>query len=110
MDYTKVKIRDILLNPHAFLGKKVIIKGEFRGWKIPKNILGPKFSGPPITRSDWIVSDGTGWIYVSASGETRVANPFSDIGICIVVYGEVAIKELDGVDVPYILPEKTELC
>ncbi len=42
-----------------YLGRKVTITGSFKGWK------GPCDGVPPVSRSDWMIDDGTGCAYVA---------------------------------------------
>lgn len=73
------------------LGKKVLISGEFRGWE---GSLGP----PPVTRSDWIVKDETGYIYVLGAPPL---NPIEDKGKRILVIGVLRVSKSN---IPYIEP------
>jgi len=53
-----IKSIDYLLNnKEKYVGEKVKIKGTFEGWD-------GKYGPPPVTRSDWIIADSTGGIYV----------------------------------------------
>lgn len=51
-------IGQILGNPTGFDSRSVTISGEFRGWR------GPCRSGPPVSRSDWMINDASGCLYV----------------------------------------------
>jgi hypothetical protein len=54
----RVTLKLILDNPAEFSGKAVHLSGVFKGWQgACKNL-------PPKTRSDWMLEDGTGCIYV----------------------------------------------
>lgn len=53
----KVTISEIRNNPYKFTGNKVAIKGVYKGWNINES--------PPVTRSDWVLGDTTGRIYVT---------------------------------------------
>lgn len=79
-----VTINEIKTNPANYDGKMVTIKGEYRGWQAEDG------QGPPITRSDWVIRDGTGWIYVT--GEYPKLDPYEDIGHKVIVMGVVRIK------------------
>jgi len=46
-------------NPDGYAGKTVLLTGRFKGWE------GPCQEAPPKTRSDWMLADDTGCIYVS---------------------------------------------
>ncbi len=77
-----VQIGDILSQPEKFLGKTVIIEGEFMGWSGAQ-------SGPPITRSDWVVKDATGAIYVYGPFPPECAPPSKGIGKKVKIKGVV---------------------
>lgn len=53
----KITIAEIKANPSKFFGKKVMISGIYMGWKSKES--------PPVTRSDWVIDDGSGRIYVT---------------------------------------------
>jgi len=99
----KPDIIDILNNPEEWSGKTVSITGEYRGWKMPKDLPGPSFTGPPKTRSDWIISDETGWIYVSSRHRPFIIGQ----GIVrlkgeVTVVGVVKTKKINDDLVPYL--------
>ena len=50
----------LLDNKEKYMGEKVKIKGIFKGWD-------GKYGPPPVTRSDWVIADTTGGIYVYGS-------------------------------------------
>ena len=54
---------DILTHPARYDGQAVTIVGYYRGWDVMHEAEG----GPPVTRSDWVVKDETGAIYVQAN-------------------------------------------
>ncbi len=56
---TRVTIRAILNHPGAFKNKKIVLEGTFRGWSGKCN------RSSMLTRSDWVLDDGTGCIYVT---------------------------------------------
>jgi hypothetical protein len=56
--------------------------------------------GPPATRSDWVIKDSTGAIYISAKSEAKVPDGLSpdsleDTGTILKVIGTVRVTE-DG--------------
>jgi hypothetical protein len=69
----------------------MLIYGEFRGWE---GGVGP----PPVTRSDWVVKDETGVIYVLGAPPFK---PIEDKGKKIVVIGVLRISQSN---IPYIEP------
>jgi Ca-activated chloride channel family protein len=80
-------IGDIVSDHEFYEGQKVLIDGEYRGW----NCSG--LSGPPVTRSDWCVSDGTGIIYVT--GKISGLYYPDDVGERVIVTGFVRVTESD---------------
>jgi len=55
----KVTIREILNRPKSFKDKEIVLEGAFQGW------AGKCAGSSMLTRSDWILDDGTGCIYVT---------------------------------------------
>lgn len=100
-------VQDILSNPANYLGQQVIVVGYYRGW----NLLGEASGQSPITRSDWVIKDNSGAIYVSAGGDLP--------GISNLVPGSLKdttkVLRLTGVvrqtkaGQPYIEPTRVEL-
>ena len=56
-----ITINAIKDNPDGYDGRTVLLTGRFKGWK------GACKEAPPRTRSDWIMADDTGCIYVTGS-------------------------------------------
>ncbi len=54
-------ISSILSNPENYSGQPVEIIGYYRGWDLLKEVQGT----PPVTRSDWVIADTSGAIYVT---------------------------------------------
>lgn len=69
-------------------GAEVTLTGRFRGWK------GACPGGPPATRSDWMLEDASGCIYVTGKIPTGV-NPAVPQGEELTVTGTV-IKGKQG--------------
>jgi hypothetical protein len=61
-------IDSILIEPSAFEGQDITVVGYYRGW----DLLHEVNLAPPVTRSDWVVKDSTGAIYISASSEAKL--------------------------------------
>ncbi|MCD6359681.1 MAG: hypothetical protein J7M38_02380, partial [Armatimonadetes bacterium] len=59
---------------------------------------------PPVTRSDWLVQDATGWLYVT--GKPAGLDPLHDMGHSIKVTGLVRITN-DGE--PYLYAQEIEI-
>ncbi|MDO8681985.1 MAG: BsuPI-related putative proteinase inhibitor [Armatimonadota bacterium] len=101
-EFPSVEISKIKARPGDYEGKMVSISGVYYGWRAPEGIPGCD-AGPPITRSDWIISDGKGCIYVTGLSEF---DPVDDRGKSIVVVGEVKRNEKGQV---YIEAESVRL-
>lgn len=68
-ELTKI-IGSIIAEPSTFEGQEVTIVGYYRGW----DLLNEANVSPPVTRSDWVIKDATGAIYVSALSEATLPN------------------------------------
>jgi len=66
-------IGSILSSPAEFRGREVTIIGYYRGWDLLQEANMP----PPVTRSDWVITDATGAIYVSAASPAKVPEGLS---------------------------------
>ncbi|MGQ9556144.1 MAG: hypothetical protein ACUVWR_18740 [Anaerolineae bacterium] len=66
-------VGSILAEPLTFEGKDITVIGYYRGW----DLLGEAGVGPPVTRSDWVIKDLSGAIYVSAHSEAKVPDGLS---------------------------------
>jgi len=93
----KLSIGDIRRVPIAYEGKVVTIEGKYQGWK-------GGFGSPPVTRSDWLVQDATGWLYVT--GKPAGLDPLGDIGRPIKVTGLIMVTK-DGE--PYLYAQEIEI-
>lgn len=99
--------KDILADPMEFEGFPVTLVGYYRGW----DLLGEAGNGPPVTRSDWVIRDDSGAIYVQAGlaveGDINL-NPGSmtDTEKVLRVTGVVRVT---GEGQPYIEPQRIEL-
>lgn len=51
-------IRDLLQEPARYEGRQMTLSCVFKGWK------GACRSAPPVSRSDWMIEDETGCLYV----------------------------------------------
>ncbi len=81
----QVKVADIVKNVDSLAGSIVTIKGIYRGWRGDPD--SPACApGVPVTRSDWVVSDDTGSIFVT--GPSGLV-PTEDYGKEITVTGVV---------------------
>jgi len=105
LDLTSV-VGSILSNPADYVGQEVTIVGYYRGW----DLLGEAGTGPPMTRSDWVITDSSGAIYVEARGGFDRAlglDPSSrdDTTKVLRLVGVVRINDRGQ---PYIEPQKLE--
>jgi hypothetical protein len=89
-------IQTIWLEKSNLENQRVTIRGEYRGWKddVPH---------PRITRSDWVVRDHTGAIYVTGRGYPSSG---SIVGKRVIVRGVVELSK-DGI--PFIRAERVSL-
>jgi hypothetical protein len=87
-------IGDIRAASAAYEGKVVTIEGKYQGWQ-------GGFGPPPVTRSDWLVQDASGWLYVT--GKPAGLDPLADVGRPIKVTGLVRITENDE---PYLYAQE----
>lgn len=89
-EYTS--IQEIWNNPEKYQNQMVTLHGQYQGWH------GEGIKHPLITRSDWVIKDDTGAIYVTGKTVLKL-RPEKDIGIEIIVKGQVLLnKDM----VPYI--------
>lgn len=90
-----LSVADLLKESASLAGKKITVRGIFRGWQ------GPCKYPPPETRSDWMLADDGSCIYVSGpvprSLDSKRSSP--DIGKKIEVRGYV---RLDKKGRPYL--------
>lgn len=91
-EYISIPIKEIWNNPEKYQNQMVTLHGQYQGWH------GEGIKHPLITRSDWVIKDDTGAIYVTGRTALRL-RPEKDIGIEIIVKGQVLLnKDM----VPYI--------
>jgi hypothetical protein len=84
--------------PTLYEGQTVTIEGVYQGWQ-------GGYGSPPLTRSDWLVEDATGWLYVTGKPAGEL-DPVADIGRPITVTGQVELTE-EGE--PYLVAEEVEI-
>lgn len=99
------QIRDILEDPQQFNGKAITLTGYYRGWDLLKEAQGPS----PVTRSDWVLRDRCGAIYVLArDGMGLGLNP-GDKGDTVRVVEVNGIVRISAKGQPYIEPREVKL-
>ncbi|GEM_PF-3671878 len=81
-----VTISELTRNKDLYLDKTVVVTGQFQGWKGVD-------SGPPVTRSDWVLKDKTGAIYVNGRFPPGCNPPDSGIGKTVTVKGVLKVSE-----------------
>lgn len=89
-------IEEIVRNPGRFIGRRVMVAGRFAGWQA----RGPH---PGLSRSDWVLQDSTGTIYVH--GPSAGLRPHQDEGRPVIVFGRVQIT---AAKIIYLNGEKVE--
>jgi len=87
-------VGSIIAEPFAFEGKNITVIGYYRGW----DLLHEADMTPPVTRSDWVIKNSTGAIYISAKSEARVPDGLSpdslqDTAVILKVTGIVRVTE-----------------
>ena len=81
----RITVGDIVSAPAKYEGKSVTVSGEYRGWEA-------EHGSPPVTRSDWVLKDATGAIYVTGRAPAGF-NPAGDVGKKVTVTGVVKVKK-----------------
>lgn len=94
--YEMIDLGRVRQNPAAFRDRKVVVAGVFRGWQ-------GDVARPGITRSDWVIEDAGGAIYVAGAPPL---DPVKDRGQAIRVWGTLKITEKG---VPYLDRDKVEV-
>lgn len=65
-------IAAVIAHPNDYAGREVEIVGYYRGWDLLKEVQGTS----PVTRSDWVIADNSGAIYVTGIAPQNL-NPAS---------------------------------
>jgi len=91
---------NVIAEPISFVGQNITVVGYYRGW----DLLHEANVTPLVSRSDWVIKDSTGAIYISANSEAGVPdglNPgsFEDTDVILEVKGVVRVTEAGQ---PYI--------
>lgn len=81
----------ILAEPTSFESATVTLVGAFQGWR------GPCKGGPPVSRSDWMITGASGCLYVNGPVPDGL-NPAKPAGEKITVTGMVRLKA----GIPYL--------
>jgi hypothetical protein len=94
---SEATIGEIRAAPALYEGQTVTIEGVYQGWQ-------GGYGSPPVTRSDWLVEDATGWLYVTGEPPGDL-DPLDDTGRPIKVSGQIELTE-EGE--PYLVAEEVE--
>jgi hypothetical protein len=94
---SEATIGEIRAAPALYEGQTVNIEGVYQGWQ-------GGYGSPPVTRSDWLVEDATGWLYVTGEPPGDL-DPLDDTGRPIKVSGQIELTE-EGE--PYLVAEEVE--
>jgi hypothetical protein len=97
--YEKIPLKTILNNPASFQHRKVMVAGVFCGWQ------GKGAKNPGITRSDWVVEDASGAMYVAGAPPSGL-DPVKDLGRPVTLWGTLNIT---GKGIPYLTPDKVDI-
>jgi hypothetical protein len=95
---SEATIGEIRTASALYEGQTITIEGVYQGWQ-------GGCGSPPVTRSDWLVEDATGWLYVTGK-PAGALDPLDDIGRPIKVTGQVELTE-EGE--PYLVAEEVEV-
>ncbi len=92
---TKATIGELVARPYDWVGRAVLIVGEYRGWE-PSPFSVATRNGTPASRRDWVLRDATGEIY--CRGDVNVEAPFpltpySNVGNRIAVAGVAKVAK-----------------
>jgi hypothetical protein len=98
-------IMDILQKPQYYSGKQVTLTGFFRGW----DLLGEVKASTPVTRSDWVIRDRCGAIYVQVRDGLPLGLNAGTKGDTVKVIRINGFVRVTGGGQAYIEPEKVEL-
>ena len=79
-------VREAVRRAAELADRRVIIAGLYRGWEPDPDDPNCR-PGPPVTRSDWVIADHTGGMYVT--GRTELS-PSRDVGTRIEAVGKLA--------------------
>ena len=94
------KLGSVLAEPMSFVGQNITVVGYYRGW----DLLHEANVTPPVSRSDWVIRDKTGAIYISANSEAVVPDgldpgSLDETDVILEVTGVVRVTETGQ---PYI--------
>jgi hypothetical protein len=84
----------VIAKPFSFERQGMTVVGYYWGW----DLLHEANTSPPVSRSDWVLKDSTGSIYVSAESEAKVPEglrpgSLQDTSVILEVKGIVRVTE-----------------
>ena len=83
-------IEQIRQSPQDYLGETVEITGYYHGWDLLREVGEP----PPVTRSDWVIADEGGALYVTGLLPAQLDPASQDsVGTLIHLVATVAMSE-----------------
>ena len=80
-----VTVKEAVSHVNELLNRRVVIPAIYRGWQPDSTDPNCK-DGPPVTKSDWAISDHTGCMYVTGRIDL---DPVKDVGVKVTVVGKV---------------------
>jgi hypothetical protein len=83
---SRITIQKILKNSADFVNKEILLEGTFQGWR------GKCEDSTPLTRSDWVLKDESGCVYVSGKIPSGVSTT-APRGENLILSGSLKIKE-----------------
>ena len=95
---SQATVGDIRADSTLYEGRTVTVEGFYQGWK-------SGYGSPPLTRSDWLLEDDTGWLYVTGKPAGEL-DPLDDIGHPVKVSGKVELTEQGE---PYLVAEEVAI-
>lgn len=97
-------IGDILADPGKYQEQSVEIVGYYRGW----DILHETQQAPPVSRSDWVVADAGGAIYVTGLAPPGL-NPASQAGAPTMLRLSATVKYIEQSKTVYLYADHVEM-
>ncbi len=96
-------VASIIANPYSYEGQRVTVVGYFRGWDLLHEARG----GPPVTKSDWVITDASGAIYVSARSKAKLGRDPSSLNDVNTILALVGLVHVSAKGQPYIEAESS---
>jgi hypothetical protein len=97
-------IGDILSHPDQYSEKSVEIYGYFRGWDVLHEIQ----QAPPVSRSDWVIADSSGAIYVTGLAPGSLVSSSSE-EIWNVIHLSATVRYDEKRGIVYLEAETVEI-